>query len=237
MAILEIEDLHTYYGSIHALKGITLSVSEGEIVTLIGANGAGKTTTLNSISGIVRSRSGHVRVAGEDVTHAPPHEIVTRGVVQVPEGRRMFARLTVDENLKMGAYTVVDANDIRAGIERSYAMFPRLKERRGQVAGTLSGGEQQMLAMARGLMSNPRILLLDEPSMGLAPVLVDTIFETISRLHKAGTTILLVEQNARMALQIADRGYVIETGAIVMSDRADSLREDPNVRKAYLGIT
>jgi branched-chain amino acid transport system ATP-binding protein len=237
MAILEVEDLNTYYGSIHALKGITLSVNEGEIVTLIGANGAGKTTTLNSISGIVRPRSGHVRVAGEDVTHAPPHQIVTRGVVQVPEGRRMFARLTVDENLKMGAYTVLDQDAIRAGIERSYAMFPRLKERHSQVAGTLSGGEQQMLAMARGLMSEPRILLLDEPSMGLAPVLVDSIFETIRQLHKAGTTILLVEQNARMALQVADRGYVIETGAIVMSDRADSLREDPNVQKSYLGIT
>jgi branched-chain amino acid transport system ATP-binding protein len=236
MAILEIEDLHTYYGSIHALKGITLTVNEGEIVTLIGANGAGKTTTLNSISGIVRPRSGHVRLAGEDVTHEPPHQIVMRGVVQVPEGRRMFARLTVDENLKMGAYTVLDANAIRAGIERSYSMFPRLKERRSQVAGTLSGGEQQMLAMARGLMSEPRILLLDEPSMGLAPVLVDAIFETIRDLHAAGTTILLVEQNARMALQIADRGYVIETGAIVMSDRAASLREDPNVQKVYLGI-
>ena len=237
MAILEIEDLHTYYGSIHALKGITLSVNEGEIVTLIGANGAGKTTTLNTISGIVRPRSGHVRVAGVDVTHEPPHKIVMRGVVQVPEGRRMFARLTVHENLKMGAYTVVDANAIRAGIERSYAMFPRLKERRSQVAGTLSGGEQQMLAMARGLMSEPRILLLDEPSMGLAPVLVDSIFETIRQLHATGTTILLVEQNARMALQIADRGYVIETGAIVLSDRADSLRENPNVQKSYLGIT
>jgi len=237
MPILEIEDLHTYYGSIHALKGITLTVNEGEIVTLIGANGAGKTTTLNSISGIVRPRSGHVRVAEEDVTHLPPHKIVMRGVVQVPEGRRMFARLTVDENLKMGAYTVLDANAIRAGIERSYTMFPRLKERRSQVAGTLSGGEQQMLAMARGLMSEPRILLLDEPSMGLAPVLVDSIFDTIRQLHAAGTTILLVEQNARMALQIADRGYVIETGAIVMSDRADSLREDPNVQKSYLGIT
>jgi branched-chain amino acid transport system ATP-binding protein len=237
MAILEIEDLHTYYGSIHALKGITLTVDEGEIVTLIGANGAGKTTTLNSISGIVRPRSGHVRVDGEEITREPPHQIVMRGVVQVPEGRRMFARLTVDENLKMGAYTVLDANAIRAGIERSYTMFPRLKERRSQVAGTLSGGEQQMLAMARGLMSEPRILLLDEPSMGLAPVLVDSIFETIRQLHKAGTTILLVEQNARMALQIADRGYVIETGAIVMSDRAASLREDPNVQKSYLGIT
>ena len=237
MAILEIEDLNTYYGSIHALKGITLRVDEGEIVTVIGANGAGKTTTLNTISGIVRPRSGHVRVAGVDVTHEPPHKIVMRGVVQVPEGRRMFARLTVDENLKMGAYTVVDANAIRAGIERSYAMFPRLKERRSQVAGTLSGGEQQMLAMARGLMSEPRILLLDEPSMGLAPVLVDSIFETIRQLHATGTTILLVEQNARMALQIADRGYVIETGAIVLSDRADSLRENPNVQKSYLGIT
>ena len=237
MPILEIEDLNTYYGSIHALKGVSLTVDEGEIVTLIGGNGAGKTTTLNSISGIVRARSGHVRLAGEDITHVPPHEIVMRGVVQVPEGRRMFARLTVDENLKMGAYTVTDAGEIRAGIERSYAMFPRLKERRSQVAGTLSGGEQQMLAMARGLMSNPRILLLDEPSMGLAPVLVDSIFQTISRLHEAGTTILLVEQNARMALQIADRGYVLETGSIVMSDIAESLREDPNVRKAYLGIT
>ena len=237
MPILEIEDLNTYYGSIHALKGVSLTVDEGEIVTLIGGNGAGKTTTLNSISGIVRARSGHVRLAGEDITHVAPHEIVMRGVVQVPEGRRMFARLTVDENLKMGAYTVTDAGEIRAGIERSYAMFPRLKERRSQVAGTLSGGEQQMLAMARGLMSNPRILLLDEPSMGLAPVLVDSIFQTISRLHEAGTTILLVEQNARMALQIADRGYVLETGSIVMSDLAESLREDPNVRKAYLGIT
>jgi len=237
MPILEIEDLNTYYGSIHALKGVSLTVDEGEIVTLIGGNGAGKTTTLNSISGIVRARSGHVRLAGEDITHVAPHEIVMRGVVQVPEGRRMFARLTVDENLKMGAYTVTDASEIRAGIERSYAMFPRLKERRSQVAGTLSGGEQQMLAMARGLMSNPRILLLDEPSMGLAPVLVDSIFQTISRLHEAGTTILLVEQNARMALQIADRGYVLETGSIVMSDIAESLREDPNVRKAYLGIT
>ncbi len=237
MPILEIENLNTYYGSIHALKGVSLTVDEGEIVTLIGGNGAGKTTTLNSISGIVRARSGHVRLAGEDITHVPPHQIVMRGVVQVPEGRRMFARLTVDENLKMGAYTVTDAAEIRAGIERSYAMFPRLKERRSQVAGTLSGGEQQMLAMARGLMSNPRILLLDEPSMGLAPVLVDSIFQTISRLHEAGTTILLVEQNARMALQIADRGYVLETGSIVMSDQAASLREDPNVQKAYLGIT
>ena len=236
MPILEIEDLNTYYGSIHALKGVSLTVDEGEIVTLIGGNGAGKTTTLNSISGIVRARSGHVRLAGADITHVPPHQIVMRGVVQVPEGRRMFARLTVDENLKMGAYTVTDAAEIRAGIERSYAMFPRLKERRSQVAGTLSGGEQQMLAIGRALMAHPSVLLLDEPSMGLAPVLVDSIFQTISRLHEAGTTILLVEQNARMALQIADRGYVLETGSIVMSDLAESLREDPNVRKAYLGL-
>ncbi len=232
MAILEIEDLHTYYGSIHALKGISLSVEQGEIVTLIGSNGAGKTTTLNSISGIVPARSGHVPLAGEDVTH----KIVTRGVVQVPEGRRMFARLTVDENLKMGAYTVRGKSDIRTGIEGAYEMFPRLKERHRQVAGTLSGGEQQMLAMARGLMSKPKVLLLDEPSMGLAPVLVDSIFATIVRLHEAGTTILLVEQNARMALQVADRAYVLETGSIVMSDRAVALREDPNVRKVYLGI-
>lgn len=236
MPILEVKDLHTYYGSIHALKGISLSVEEGEIVTLIGANGAGKTTTLNSISGIVRARSGTVTLAGEDVTQLSPHKIVTRGVVQVPEGRRMFARLTVDENLKMGGYTVKEQSAVKAGIERGYEMFPRLKERRRQVAGTLSGGEQQMLAMARALMSEPHILLLDEPSMGLAPVLVDSIFDTIGRLHEAGTTILLVEQNARMALQIADRAYVIETGAIVMADSAAALREDPNVQKVYLGI-
>jgi branched-chain amino acid transport system ATP-binding protein len=237
VAILEVDDLHTYYGAIHALKGISLSVDEGEIVTLIGTNGAGKTTTLNSISGIVRAHSGQVRLAGEDVTHLSPHLIVTRGVVQVPEGRRMFARLTVDENLKMGGYTVKDAAGVRAGIDRAYEMFPRLKERRSQVAGTLSGGEQQMLAMGRALMSNPRVLLLDEPSMGLAPVLVDSIFETIGRLHAAGTTILLVEQNARMALQIADRAYVIETGSIVMANSAEALREDPNVQKVYLGIS
>jgi len=236
MAILEVDDLHTYYGSIHALKGISLSVEEGEIVTLIGANGAGKTTTLNTISGIVPAHSGQVRVAGADVTRLSPHRIVTLGVVQVPEGRRMFARLTVDENLRMGAYTVTNAAEIRDGMERAYEMFPRLKERHNQIAGTLSGGEQQMLAMARGLMSRPRILLLDEPSMGLAPVLVDSIFATIVRLHEGGTTILLVEQNARMALQIADRAYVIETGAIAMADSAAALREDPNVQKVYLGI-
>jgi branched-chain amino acid transport system ATP-binding protein len=236
MPILEVEDLNTYYGAIHALKGISLTVEAGEIVSLIGANGAGKTTTLNTISGIVAAHSGHVRLEGVDVTHLPPHEIVTRGVVQVPEGRRMFARLTVDENLRMGGYTVKSPADVKAGIELAHEMFPRLRERRTQVAGTLSGGEQQMLAIARALMSQPQILLLDEPSMGLAPVLVDSIFETIARLHEQGTTILLVEQNARMALQIADRAYVIETGTIVMADSAAALREDPNVQKVYLGI-
>ena len=236
MALLEVDDLQTYYGNIHALKGVTLSVDQGEIVTLIGANGAGKTTTLNSISGIVRPRSGQVRLAGEDLTHVHPHLVVSRGVVQVPEGRRMFARLTVVENLRMGGYPLSSEADVRAGIEKAFLMFPRLKDRRTQVAGTLSGGEQQMLAMARGLMTNPRVLLLDEPSMGLAPVLVDTIFDTIVRLHAEGTTILLVEQNARMALQIADRGYVIETGQIVLTDLAANLRDNEMVRNAYLGI-
>ena len=236
MALLEVNDLHTYYGNIHALKGVTLTVEQGEIVTLIGANGAGTSTTLNTISGIVRARTGQVRLAGEDLTHIHPHLVVGRGVVQVPEGRRMFARLTVEENLRMGGYPLTKEADVRAGIERAYVMFPRLRDRRVQVAGTLSGGEQQMLAMGRALMTNPRVLLLDEPSMGLAPVLVDLIFETIVRLHDEGTTILLVEQNARMALQIADRGYVIETGQIVLTDRAANLRDNEMVRNAYLGI-
>jgi branched-chain amino acid transport system ATP-binding protein len=235
MAILEVDDIHAYYGNIHALKGISLSVEEGEIVTLIGANGAGKTTTLNSISGIVRPRSGHIRLAGQDLAGVAPHKLVSLGIVQVPEGRRTFARLTVEENLRMGGYSVSDEG-VRAGIERAYTMFPRLAERRGQVAGTLSGGEQQMLAMGRALMAKPTVLLLDEPSMGLAPVLVDSIFDTIRDLHKLGTTILLVEQNARMALQIADRGYVIETGQIVLSDTAASLRDNEQVQKSYLGI-
>jgi branched-chain amino acid transport system ATP-binding protein len=236
-AILELVDLHAYYGNIHALKGISLRIDKGEIVTLIGANGSGKTTTLNAISGIVRAQEGRVRLRGVDLGGIPSHEIVARGVVQVPEGRRMFARLTVEENLKMGGYTVTTQADLRAGIDRAYSMFPRLRERRNQVAGTLSGGEQQMLAIGRALMARPEVLLLDEPSMGLAPVLVDFIFDTISKLHAEGTTILLVEQNARMALQIADRGYVIETGQIVLSDTAASLRENDMVRKAYLGIT
>jgi branched-chain amino acid transport system ATP-binding protein len=236
MALLEVDDVHTYYGNIHALKGISLAVDEGEIVTLIGANGAGKTTTLNTISGIIRPRTGRIRLAGDDLVQVAPHKIVSRGVVQVPEGRRTFARLTVEENLRMGGYTVTD-QEIQVGIARAYEMFPRLAQRRTQVAGTLSGGEQQMLAMGRALMSSPKVLLLDEPSMGLAPVLVDSIFDTIRQLHAGGTTILLIEQNARMALQVADRGYVIESGRILISDRADNLRENETVRNSYLGIS
>jgi branched-chain amino acid transport system ATP-binding protein len=235
MALLEV-DLHTYYGNIHALSGVSLQVEEGEIVALIGANGAGKSTTLNTISGIVRPRHGSVRLNGRELTTVQPHDVVTMGVVQVPEGRRTFARLTVEENLRMGGFTLPKDADVKAGVERAFELFPRLKERRTQVAGTLSGGEQQMLAMGRALMSKPRVMLLDEPSMGLAPVLVDVIFDTITSLHDVGTTILLVEQNARMALQIADRGYVIETGHIVLSDRAENLRENDMVRNAYLGI-
>jgi branched-chain amino acid transport system ATP-binding protein len=237
MALLEVQDLHTYYGNIHALSGVSLEVEEGEIVALIGANGAGKSTTLNTISGIVRPRHGSVRLSGQELTTIQPHDVVSMGVVQVPEGRRTFARLTVEENLRMGGYTLSSSGEVKVGIDRAYELFPRLKERRTQVAGTLSGGEQQMLAMGRALMSKPRVMLLDEPSMGLAPVLVDVIFDTIANLHDVGTTILLVEQNARMALQIADRGYVIETGHIVLTDRAENLRENDMVRNAYLGIT
>jgi branched-chain amino acid transport system ATP-binding protein len=236
MPLLEVQDLHAHYGNIHALKGITLSVEKGELVTLIGGNGAGKTTTLNTISGLVPATGGQVRLAGADLARVPSHRIVTQGIVQVPEGRRVFARLTVEENLKMGGYSLSSAGDVRDGVERAYTLFPRLGERRHQVAGTLSGGEQQMLAMGRALMTRPEILLLDEPSMGLAPVLVDVIFDTIVQLHGDGTTILLVEQNARMALQIADRGYVIETGRIVLSDRAENLRDNEMVQNAYLGV-
>ena len=236
MAFLEVENVHTYYGHIHALKGISLTVNEGEIVTLIGANGAGKSTTLNTISGLLRPREGHIHLAGEDLSQYPAHEIVAKGVVQVPEGRRMFTRLTVTENLEMGAYTLSDGSSIRENLDRVFTLFPRLKERRHQVAGTLSGGEQQMLATGRALMARPKVLLMDEPSMGLAPVLVDSIFDTIKELHRSGTTILLVEQNARMALQVADRGYVLETGYVVLSDRAEALRQNEQVQKAYLGI-
>ena len=235
MALLEIDDIHTYYGNIHALKGVSLAVEEGEIVTLIGANGAGKTTTLNTISGIIRPRSGSVHLNGRDLGTVAPHKIVSAGVVQVPEGRRTFARLTVEENLRMGGFTVSD-QDVKDGVARAFEMFPRLLERRTQIAGTLSGGEQQMLAMGRALMSKPKVLLLDEPSMGLAPVLVDAIFDTIRALHAEGTTILLIEQNARMALQVADRGYVIESGRILLTDTAENLRENEEVRNSYLGI-
>jgi branched-chain amino acid transport system ATP-binding protein len=234
--VLSVQDVHTYYGSIHALQGISLDVAAGEIVTLIGGNGSGKSTTLNTISGIVRPRSGQVLLNGEDLRGVPAHEITAKGVVQVPEGRRIFARLTVQENLEMGGFIVRDKAAIENRIEHAFELFPRLRERRRQVAGTLSGGEQQMLAIGRALMSNPQVLLMDEPSMGLAPVLVDQIFDTIQKLHEAGTTILLVEQNARMALQVADRGYVIETGRIVLTERAENLRDNEMVQKAYLGI-
>ena len=235
MALLEIENVHTYYGNIHALKGISLTVDKGEIVTLIGGNGAGKSTTLKTLSGLLRPRQGALRLEGEDLTQYPPYEIVAKGVVQVPEGRRVFGRLTVTENLEMGAFCISDHQLISANMERVFTLFPRLKERRHQVAGTLSGGEQQMLATGRGLMANPRILLMDEPSMGLAPVLVDSIFDTIRELHGGGTTILLVEQNARMALQVSGRGYVLQTGSIVLSDSAENLWKNEMVRKAYLG--
>jgi len=233
--MLVLENVSVNYGAIEALRGISMRVEQGEVVTLIGGNGAGKTTTLNTISGILRPRTGAVRLDGQDLETVAPHKIVGLGVVQVPEGRRTFSRLTVEENLKMGGYTV-SKQDVDDGVTRAYEMFPRLKERRSQVAGTLSGGEQQMLAMGRALMSKPKVLLLDEPSMGLAPVLVDAIFDTIRKLHAEGTTILLIEQNARMALQVADRGYVIESGAILLTDSAENLRENEEVQNSYLGI-
>ena len=237
MAMLEVENVHTYYGQIHALKGVSLTVDKGEIVTLIGANGAGKSTLLKTMSGLLRLRQGSIRLDGEELTRYPPHEIVSKGVVQVPEGRRVFGRLTVTENLEMGAFAIADPELIRENLERVFNLFPRLKDRHKQVAGTLSGGEQQMLATGRALMANPRLLLMDEPSMGLAPVLVDSVFEIIRRLNAEGTTILLVEQNARMALQVASRGYVLQSGAVVVSDTAENLRQNELVRKAYLGET
>jgi branched-chain amino acid transport system ATP-binding protein len=235
MAMLEVENVHTYYGKIHALKDISLNIDKGEIVTLIGANGAGKSTTLKTMSGLLRPRQGSVRLEGEDLSALPAHQIVTKGMIQVPEGRRIFGQLTVMENLDMGAFTCRDKQQIKTNIDKVFSLFPRLQERRRQVAGTLSGGEQQMLAMGRALMANPQVLLLDEPSMGLAPVLVDSIFDTIQQLHKEGTTILLVEQNARMALQVASRGYVIQTGVVVLSDSAENLQKNEMVRKAYMG--
>jgi branched-chain amino acid transport system ATP-binding protein len=237
MSLLEIENVHTYYGQIHALKGVSLTVDQREIVTLIGANGAGKSTLLKTTSGLLRPRHGSIRLGGDELTRYPPHEIVTKGVVQVPEGRRIFGRLTVTENLEMGAFAISDQRRVRKNLERVFNLFPRLKERYNQVAGTLSGGEQQMLATGRALMANPRVLLMDEPSMGLAPVLVDSIFETIQHLYAEGTTILLVEQNARMALQVAGRGYVLQSGVMVLSDTAENLRQNETVREAYLGET
>jgi branched-chain amino acid transport system ATP-binding protein len=235
MALLELQDLHVYYGHIHALKGVSLTVDAGEIVALLGSNGAGKTTTLRTISGLLRPRRGRVLLEGEGIDHLPPHEIVYRGVAHAPEGRRIFARLTVRENLEMGAYARTNGAAIREDMERVFALFPRLRERINQVAGTLSGGEQQMLAIGRALMARPRILLLDEPSMGLAPILVEQIFETIRDINAQGTTILLVEQNAFMALTIAHRGYVLQTGEIVLAGEARALQENEDVRRAYLG--
>jgi branched-chain amino acid transport system ATP-binding protein len=236
MALLELENVHTYYGNIHALKGISLYVEEAEIVSLIGGNGAGKTTTLKTISGSLHPRLGSIRLEGEDLRAYKPHQIVAKGVVQVPEGRRVFARMSVTENLEMGAFTQENKQKIKDGFERVFTLFPRLKERRSQLGGTLSGGEQQMLATGRALMADPRVLLMDEPSMGLAPVLVDSIFETIQELNRSGVTILLVEQNARIALQIANRGYVLQTGEIVLSGSAEDLRTNEMVQRAYLGI-
>ncbi len=232
--ILSVEDINVYYGAIHAIKGISFEVNEGEIVTLIGANGAGKSTTLNTVSGLLRSKTGSIHFLGEDIGKVPAHKLVDRGLSQVPEGRRVFLQMTVQENLEMGAYTE-KASTIAGNLEMVYAQFPRLKERYKQVAGTLSGGEQQMLAMGRALMSQPKLLMMDEPSMGLAPILVEQIFEIIQNLHKAGTTILLVEQNAQMALSIADRAYVLETGKISLSGPAQELLHNDSVRKAYLG--
>jgi branched-chain amino acid transport system ATP-binding protein len=236
MALLEVNDIHTYYGNIHALKGVSIHVDKGEIVSLIGGNGAGKTTTLRSISGMLQPREGEIIFEGENLSNYKAHDLVSKGIAMVPEGRGVFARLSVKENLEMGAFHRNDKDGIAEDIEMAYNLFPRLRERMKQVAGTLSGGEQQMLATARALMSRPRLLLMDEPSMGLAPVLVETIFETIEEVNKQGMTILLVEQNAHMALQIANRGYVLQTGEIVLSDSAKNLQKDPTVQKAYLGI-
>jgi branched-chain amino acid transport system ATP-binding protein len=235
MPLLELENMHSYYGHIHALRGISLTVDEGEVVTLIGSNGAGKTTTLRSIHGILPPREGKIIFDGEEIQGTAAHELIGKGIAQSPEGRRIFFRMTVLENLEMGAYHRNDASEIREDMDRVFDLFPRLKERTKQEAGTMSGGEQQMLAIGRALMSRPKLLLLDEPSMGLAPVLVERIFEIIREINKQGTTLLLVEQNANVALEIASRGYVLESGAIVNSASASELREDPSVREAYLG--
>jgi branched-chain amino acid transport system ATP-binding protein len=236
MALLELENVDTYYGRVHALQGISLHIDEGEIVTLIGSNGAGKTTTVRTISGLTPASSGQIRMRGKDITRLPPDEMVRLGIGHVPEGRRIFGRLTVRDNLFLGAYTRKDHDGIRRDQERVFTLFPRVKERLDQIGGTLSGGEQQMLAIARGLMSRPRILLLDEPSLGLAPILVDQIFEIIRDINKEGITILLIEQNATKALAVANRGYVLETGRLVKEGPTKMLLESPDVQKAYLGI-
>jgi len=235
MALLEVENMHSFYGYIHALRGVSLTVEEGEVVTLIGSNGAGKTTTLRSIHGILPPREGRVVFRGEEIQGLPAHDMIKRGIAQSPEGRKIFHRMTVTENLEMGAYHRNDRKEIQEDMARVYDLFPRLKERVKQEAGTMSGGEQQMLAIGRSLMSRPKLLLLDEPSMGLAPVLVERIFQVIEEINKQGTTILLVEQNANIALEIATRGYVLETGRIVNTGSAEKLRQDPKVREAYLG--
>lgn len=232
--MLKVNDINVYYGAIHAIKGVSFEVNDGEIVTLIGANGAGKTTTLQTVSGLLHSRTGSIEFMGENIMGHPAHKLVGKGLAQVPEGRRVFLQMTVEENLEMGAYSQPKST-VAGGLARAYELFPRLSERRRQVAGTLSGGEQQMLAMGRALMSNPKLLMLDEPSMGLAPILVEQIFDIIRSLHKAGTTILLVEQNAQMALSVADRAYVLETGKIVSTGTGAQLLNDESVKKAYLG--
>jgi branched-chain amino acid transport system ATP-binding protein len=234
--MLELQDVHSYYGNIHALKGLSLRVGQGEIVTLIGANGAGKSTTIRTITGLLRPRHGQITLEGERIERLLPHLIVQRGVAQAPEGRRIFPRLTVRENLEMGAYTRTDVSAVRGDLDRVLQLFPRLKERASQQGGTLSGGEQQMLAIGRALMARPRLLLLDEPSMGLAPTMVEVIFQTIQEINRQGTTILLVEQNALMALEVAHRGYVLQTGRTALHDSADNLLKNEMVRKVYLGI-
>src|SRR4030043_697988 len=236
MPMLEVSGIHTYYGNIHALKGVSLVVEKGEIVSLIGGNGAGKTTTLRTIIGLLKPRQGDVFLDGEDLASFKAHQVVYKGVAMVPEGRGIFARLTVAENLDLGAYSLKDKSTIQADLDRVFTVFPRLKERINQVAGTLSGGEQQMLAIGRSLMAHPRLLLLDEPSMGLAPILVERIFQTVQAINQEGTTILLVEQNALMALSIASRGYVLQTGQMALHDTAQNLQQNEMVRKAYLGV-
>ena len=235
VVVLALDDVHTYYGAIHALKGVTLDVREGEIVTLLGANGAGKSTTLRSINGLNHPRRGKITFRGRDITYSAPHDIVSHGVAQSPEGRKLFPRMTVIENLEMGAFQRKDKSALKDDLERVFALFPRLAERRTQKAGTMSGGEQQMCAIGRALMAHPNLLLLDEPSMGLAPIFVEKIFEIIVEINRQGTTILLVEQNALMALEVASRGYVLETGAIALADDAKALRANEEVRKTYLG--